>query len=102
LPEGTKGSGRTSGHKYLQRKERKTVLGPNDLCRCGSGRKFKHCCKHLAAADRPSWDVFSIRERNLMFCRAVQGILGLTAGIPNYIVLLASKKVGDVLRHAQT
>src|SRR5690606_30512940 len=49
-------------------------------CGCGSGRKFKHCCKVLPEADRPSWDVYGIRERNLMLTRAVQDILGLTAG----------------------
>ena len=73
--------GRTSGaHKYLQRKKRQSNLGPNDACGCGSGRKFKHCCKDLPEADRPSWDVYGIRERNLMLSRAVQDILGLTAG----------------------
>src|SRR5690606_8599379 len=73
--------GRTSdAHKYLQRKNRQSDLGPNDSCGCGSGRKFKHCCKVLPEADRPSWDVYGIRERNLMLTRAVQDILGLTAG----------------------
>ena len=73
--------GRTSGaHKYLQREKRATDLGPNDLCGCGSGRKFKHCCKDLPEADRPSWDIYGIRERNVMFCSAVKDILGLTAG----------------------
>ncbi|MGF6547159.1 YecA family protein [Paraburkholderia youngii] len=73
--------GRTSGaHKYLQRERRATDHGPNNFCGCGSGRKFKHCCKDLLESDRPSWDVYGIRERNLMFCNAVKGILGLTAG----------------------
>lgn len=73
--------GRTSGaHKYLRRKKRKADLGPNDFCGCGSGRKFKHCCKDLPQAERPSWDVYGIRERNLMFCHAVQDILGLKSG----------------------
>lgn len=73
--------GRTSGaHEYLRRKKRKTDLGPNDVCGCGSGRKFKHCCKDIPPADRPTWDVYGIRERNLMFCNAVQDILGLQSG----------------------
>lgn len=73
--------GRTSGsHEYLRRKNRKTNLGPNDSCGCGSGRKFKHCCTDLALTDRPTWDVYGIRERNLMFCHAVQDILGLKLG----------------------
>lgn len=72
--------GRTSGaHEYL-RKKRGKPPGPNDLCGCGSGYKYKHCCKDLPQADRPTWDFFSIRERNLMFCHAVQDILGLQSG----------------------
>lgn len=72
--------GRTSGaHAYL-RKKRGKAPGPNDLCGCGSGHKYKHCCKDLPQADRPTWDFFSIRERNLMFCHAVQDILGLQSG----------------------
>lgn len=72
--------GRTSGaHEYL-RKKREKAPGPNDLCGCGSGYKYKHCCKDLPQADRPTWDFFSIRERNLMFCHAVQDILGLLSG----------------------
>lgn len=72
--------GRTSGaHEYL-RKKCKADVGPNDYCGCGSGRKFKNCCQDRPAQDRPTWDVFSIRERNLMFCGAVQRILGLDKG----------------------
>lgn len=69
--------GRTSGaHKYLQKKHR-TDVGPNDSCGCGSGKKYKKCCEGRPEEDRPSWDVYSIRERNLMFSHCVQGILGL-------------------------
>lgn len=72
--------GRTSGaHKYLQKK-RKANIGPNDSCGCGSGRKYKKCCQDRPEQDRPTWDVYSIRERNLMFCRRVQRILGLDKG----------------------
>lgn len=72
--------GRTSGaHKYLQKK-RKTNVGPNDFCGCGSGRKYKKCCQHRPEQDRPTWDVYSIRERNLMFSHSVQRILGLDKG----------------------
>jgi len=72
--------GRTSGaHEYL-RKKRKPNIGPNDYCGCGSGRKFKNCCKGRPEQNRPTWDVYSIRERNLMFCRRVQRILGLDKG----------------------
>ncbi len=27
-------------------------LGRNDLCACGSGKKFKHCCAGKSAAER--------------------------------------------------
>lgn len=72
--------GRTSGaHKYL-RKKRAAPFDKNGLCCCGSGLKFKQCCAGLPKDDRPAWDVYSIRERNLMFIRATQDILGLYKG----------------------
>lgn len=73
--------GRTSGaHEYLRRKQRSKELGPNDPCGCGSGRKFKRCCKDAPEANRPTWDVYGIRERNLMLCRAVEDTLGISSG----------------------
>jgi len=73
--------GRTSrSHEYLRRKSTAANPKPNDACGCGSGRKYKRCCKKLPPADRPSWKVYGIRERNLMLCHAVEDILGLTAG----------------------
>lgn len=72
--------GRTSdAHKYL-RKKRASHFDRNGPCGCGSGRKFKQCCDGLAQKDIPSWDVYSIRERNLIFTRATQDILGLHKG----------------------
>jgi hypothetical protein len=73
--------GRTSkAHEYLRREKPKSGLLPNDFCGCGSAQKYKYCCKDLPTSDRPSWDVYSIRERNLMLCHAVQRILGLQSG----------------------
>lgn len=73
--------GRTSGaHEYLAKKRVPGRVDRNGPCGCGSGRKLRNCCEGLPKHDRPSWDVFSIRERNLMFCRAVQDILGLNQG----------------------
>jgi len=73
--------GRTSkAHKHLMRSEIKHDLGPNDPCGCGSGKKFKQCCKGLSQRDRPSWEVYGIRERNLFLCRAIEDILGLSNG----------------------
>ena len=73
--------GRTSkAHEFLTRKPPRKNIGANDFCGCGSAYTFKDCCQQFPAAERPSWDVYGLRERNLMFCNAVQGILGLTDG----------------------
>lgn len=73
--------GRTSkAHEFLTRKSPRKNIGANDFCGCGSAYAFRDCCQRLPAAERPSWDVYGLRERNLMFCNAVQGILGLTDG----------------------
>ncbi|MGE8568803.1 MAG: DUF4238 domain-containing protein [Achromobacter sp.] len=70
----------SKSHEYLAKKPLKDKLRPNDDCGCGSGAKFKNCCKQLAKGDRPTWDVLSIRERNLILCRGVTHMLGLDAG----------------------
>jgi hypothetical protein len=73
--------GRTSGaHKYLRKERPAGIPKSGDLCGCGSGRVFRKCCEGLPDEERPSWDVYSIRERNLMFCLAVNDILGLNDG----------------------
>ena len=70
--------GRTdASHKFLKKKRVPDNLSPNDPCGCGSGRRYRKCCRGRAAEDRPPWDVLSIRHRNLMFCNAVSRILGL-------------------------
>ena len=73
--------GRTSPQNDNLKKEAdENKLGKNDHCGCGSGRKYKHCCINLREELRTSWSELSIRERNLAFCRAIKGILGLDAG----------------------
>lgn len=73
--------GRTSKtHEFLTRKSPRKNIGANDFCGCGSAYAFKDCCQRLPVAERPSWEVYGLRERNLMFCNAVQGILGLSDG----------------------
>ena len=73
--------GRTDpSHKFLKKKRVPGNLSPNDPCGCGSGRRYRKCCRGRAIEDRPPWDVYSIRRRNLMFCNAVSGILGLNKG----------------------
>ena len=70
--------GRTdTSHKYLRKKTSPTATSPNDPCGCGSGRSYKECCSGMSIKDRPPWDVYSIRDRNLTFCNAVVDILGL-------------------------
>ncbi|MYB75744.1 MAG: hypothetical protein F4X83_01315 [Chloroflexi bacterium] len=73
--------GRTdTRHEFLKKKALETEPAPNDLCGCGSGRRFKKCCSGVAIENRPPWDVYSIRDRNLIFCDAVVDILGLNKG----------------------
>ena len=73
--------GRTAPeNKYLNKPKRKKKIGNNDYCGCGSGVKYKKCCIGLSELDRPSWNVLSIRERNLAFANGVINILGLSSG----------------------
>ncbi len=71
--------GRTTGElSYLKKPERKDKIGPNELCICGSGKKYKKCCRGKKPADMPLTTERSIRERNLMFYQIIINILGLT------------------------
>ncbi len=73
--------GRTSkAHEYLKKDSPESEPGPEDWCVCGSGHRFRECCRDLDLADRPPANVFSIRERNLMLMRAIEDILGLDNG----------------------
>lgn len=70
----------TPQNQHLKKETDESKLGRNDNCGCGSNRKYKHCCKDVPKELRTSWTELSIRERNLAFCRAIKGILGLDAG----------------------
>ena len=73
--------GRTTPQsKHLKKETDEKSLGRNDLCGCGSNRKYKHCCKYLPEELRTSWSELSVRERNLAFCHAIRGILELDEG----------------------
>ena len=73
--------GRTSkAHEFLTRESPRKNVAANDYCGCGSAYAFKDCCQRLSSLERPPWDVYGLRERNLMFCSAVMGILGLHEG----------------------
>ena len=73
--------GRTSpANEYLRKEPTSADPASDDACPCGSGQSYAQCCKDLPPEDRMPWDVYSIRERNLMFFRAIEKILGLSAG----------------------
>lgn len=73
--------GRSSkAHEFLTRKSPRKNIASNDFCGCGSAYAYKDCCQLLPALERPSWEVYGLRERNLMFCDAIQDILGLHDG----------------------
>jgi hypothetical protein len=72
--------GRTEPHNPYLSKDIPQNLGPNDACGCGSGRKYKKCCRDKPENKRPSWKQLSIRERNLSFLRAIKDIFGLNKG----------------------
>ncbi|WP_203428288.1 SEC-C domain-containing protein [Rhizobium sp. BG4] len=48
-----------------------------EICPCGSGMKFSHCCKLKPSHLRTSWSEKSIRERNLMFMTGIENLLEL-------------------------
>ena len=68
--------GRTTRPSGRLCKEVKKEIGVNDPCPCGSGRKYKKCCKDKPPSQRPSFEEYSIRERNLILINAVTDILG--------------------------
>ena len=65
---------------YLKKPLPTKKLRPYEPCGCGSGKKFKRCCRNKKHNQRPSWNFKSIRERNLFLCNAVEDILGLNKG----------------------
>ena len=55
--------GRTAPENtYLKKPLPKKKISPNEPCGCGSGRKFKRCCRNKKHNQRPSWIFKSIRE----------------------------------------
>lgn len=70
----------TTQHEHLKKNTDEKSLGRNDRCGCGSGRKFKQCCLNIPEYHRTTWSYYSIRERNLALCNAINNILGLDKG----------------------
>lgn len=73
--------GRTTKHNdFLDKNIDESKIGRNDYCGCGSGKKYKKCCMNVPEAQRTTWKVASIRERNLALCNAIKDILGFNTG----------------------
>lgn len=70
----------TPKNKLLDKHINEAQIGRNDFCGCGSGRKYKNCCRNLPIDLRTTWSVASVRERNLAFCNCIRGVLGLDSG----------------------
>lgn len=70
----------TRPNEFLNKDIDEAQLGRNDLCGCGSGRKYKNCCRDVPQELRTTWSVASIRERHLMFCNCIRDVLGLDIG----------------------
>src|SRR5262249_19793290 len=66
-------------NEYLRKEPPAADPAFDEPCPCGSGQSYGLCCKDLPPEDRMPRDVYSIRERNLMFFRAIENILGLNA-----------------------
>lgn len=70
----------TRPSEFLQKNTDESGLGRNELCGCGSGRKYKNCCRLVPTDLRTTWSTASIRERNLSFCNCIKIVLGLNSG----------------------
>lgn len=55
-------------------------LRSGSACGCGSGKRYRDCCKSIPEHLRPSWDEPSIRQRNLFFLEVVADILEISDG----------------------
>jgi uncharacterized protein YchJ len=67
-------------NEFLSKNTDENKIGRNDHCGCGSAKKYKNCCRNIPVDLRTTWDVLSIRERNLAFCNCIRSVLGLDNG----------------------
>lgn len=73
--------GRTSRNTdYLNKDLPKGKIQPNGNCPCGQGKKYKNCCQNKEASKRPAWNVYSVRERNIILYEEINEILGFNNG----------------------
>lgn len=70
----------TPPNEFLNKDIEEAQLGRNDPCGCGSGKKYKNCCQNVRDELRTTWNVASIRERQLAFCNCIRHVLGLNSG----------------------
>ena len=70
----------TSNHNHLKKKPPSSWVWFNKSCPCGSGRRYKECCRDIPTNERPSFTELSVRERNLAFANIICNILGLSQG----------------------
>lgn len=70
----------TPQNEFLNKNVDEARIGRNDLCGCGSGKKYKNCCRNVPVDLRTTWEVASIRERNIAFCNCIRDVLGLNSG----------------------
>lgn len=71
--------GRTAPeNNFLKKNIKEKELRPNENCGCGSGKKYKKCCKNKTSFERSSWKELSIRERNIIFHHGICDILGIS------------------------
>lgn len=64
---------------FLKKNVDEQVLRPSSACGCGSGKRYRECCKRFPKELRPSWTERGVRERNLFLLRAIVKELGLDA-----------------------
>lgn len=73
--------GRTSQvHEALKKQRPLKEPSPNAYCPCGQGRTYNECCSGKPISQRPPWDIASIRDRNIVFYKGLNDILGLSNG----------------------
>ena len=91
--------GRTKGEaSYLKKAPITRKMKPNEPCTCGSGKKYKKCCRDKPKEERPSSTERSIRERNLQFYDILVHILGFnkTADWVKIRRDLTDQKIADI------
>ena len=69
-----------SSNRFLEKNIDESKLGQNKECGCGSGKKYKKCCRNIPKSHRTTWKVRSIRERNIALCNEIRHILGFDSG----------------------